>query len=296
MAARKAAVSLVLGLCSFGIGLLPLKFADRWRSSTERASHISRIPTVGSMLLCFGGGVLLFITLLRMQPDVRQWVRVLQEAGRLPGTDHLGDLIFCTGFFTAFVIDEIVNKVRSRQRRTGAPASAAQLPPKFIRGLFAVVALSFHEAFVGLSFGQQAVGPDDGAWGAYATVAANKLIVAFCLGLELVWSGARNPAIVACSAVFAVVTPVGVAAGMALAQCCTDAVGHHLPDILYVVSQGLASGSLAFVVFSEVMPRHKQTGFTHLLSTIVGFCVMLLLQIASEYYIILYRHSTCNCG
>ncbi|XP_022168979.1 zinc transporter ZIP1-like [Myzus persicae] len=284
IAAAKASVALVMSLCSFAIGLLPLKFADRWRSSTELPARISRIPTVASMLLCFGGGVLLFITLLHMQPDVWKSVRVLQVAGQLPTTDHLSDLIFCAGFFAAFIIDETVNKVRSRGHRTGTLAATAFQPsPKLIRGLFAVMALSFHEAFAGLSFGLQSMGPDDGEWGAYATVAASKLIVAFCLSLELAWSGARNPAIVACSAVFAIVTPVGVAVGMALTQCCTDVVADHSPSILYIVSLGLASGSLAFLVFSEVMPRHKQTGFMHLLFTVVGFCVMLLLQISTHY-------------
>lgn len=287
LAAAKASVALIMCLCSFATGLLPLKFAARWRSSRAR---ISRKPTVASLLLCFGGGVLLFTALVHMQPDVRQSVRALQAAGQLPDTDHLGDLIFCVGFLAVFVIDEIVNKVRRcacRQGAIAAAVAAVRPTPKSFRVLFAVVALSFQEAFVGLSFGMQSVGPNDGVWSAYATVSANKLIVAFCLGLELAWSGARNQAIVTSSAVFAAVTPVGVAVGMALSQCCTDAAADPLsPGTVHVVSQGLAAGSLAYVVFLEVLPRHKQAGFTHLLSAIVGFCVMLLLQIACKYTII----------
>jgi len=160
--------------------------------------------------------------------------------------------------------------------------------------LFAVVALSFQEAFVGLSFGMETSGPDDPVWYAYATASATKLIVSFCLGMELAWSGARNSAIVACSAVFATVTPVGVAIGMALSQCCDNVVAYKPPSpgILHVISQGLGAGSLAFVVFLEVFPRHKHAGFTHLMSAAVGFYVMLLLQFASKYTII-FLHDVC---
>jgi len=196
--------------------------------------------------------------------------------------------VFCAGLFAVFVIDEVVNLTRGPGRRTGTIAATGVRPsPKSFRVLFAVVALSFQEAFVGLSFGMETVGPDDGVWYAYATASVTKLIVAFCLGMELAWSGARNSAIVACSAVFATVTPVGVAIGMALSQCCDNAVAYKPPSpgILHVISQGLGAGSLAFVVFLEVFPRHKHAGFTHLLSAIVGFYVMLCLQFASKYTI-----------
>jgi len=227
--------------------------------------------------------VLLFTTLVSMQPDVRRSVLVLQKAGRLPNTDHFGDLLFCAGLFTMFVIDEIVNTVCERGPRGAAAALVAVRPPKSFRVMFAVVALSFQEAFVGLSFGMESVGPDNGVWCAYAIASMNKLIIAFCLGLELAWSGARNSTIVACSAVFAVVTPLGVAVGMALSQCCSDAAADHSsPGIVHVVSQGLAAGSLAFVVFLVVIPRHRHAGFKHLLSTIVGFYVMFMLQVTSK--------------
>jgi len=294
IAAAKASVALILCLCSFATGLSPLKFANRWRSSRVR---ISQKPTVESLVLCFGGGVLLFTALVHMQPDVRRSVQVLQAASRLPDTDHLGDLIFCAGFFAVFFIDEILNMERGRDRRPDSTAVAtvrSPRTPKSFRILFAVVALSFQETFVGLSFGMASAGPDDGMWYTYATTSANKLIVAFCLSLELAWTGARNSAIVTCSAVFAAVTPIGVAVGMALSQCCTDPATYNSSQgIMHVISQGLAAGSLAFVVFLEVLPRNKDAGFTHLLSTFVGFCVMLLLQIASKYTIIYLHRDVC---
>ncbi|XP_016657214.1 zinc transporter ZIP1-like [Acyrthosiphon pisum] len=281
--AAKASISLLLCLCSFATGLSPIKFAHAWRASRVR---LSRKPTVASLLLCFGGGVLMFTALVGMQPDVRRTVRILQADGRLPDSDHLGDLIFCAALFAVFIVDEYVNLSRGPGRGTSTAATPdSQPPPKSFRVLFAVVALSFQEAFVGLSFGLETAGPDDALWYTYATASGNKLIIAFCLGMELAWSGARNSAIVVCSAVFATVTPVGVAIGMALSQCCDNNTANKLPSpgILHATSQALGAASLAFVVFLEVLPRHKHAGFTHLISTIVGFHVMLLLQFATNY-------------
>ncbi|XP_050063550.1 zinc transporter ZIP1-like [Aphis gossypii] len=279
--AAKASAAFVVFLLSFVCGVLPLKLADRWPLTAEYTTRISRKPTVASLMSCFGAGVLLFTALVHLQPDVRQSVRGLQAAGRLPDADHFGDLIFCIGFFAAFAIYETMNrKVRGgRDRRT---ADVAGQPPagSYHCSLFvAVLALSSHDTFLGFSAGMRPPGPG-GVWRAFAALAANKLIVAYCLGQELAWSGARKTAVVACSALFAVVTPVGVAAGMALSQCCFPATAaDRSPDIVEVSSQGLAAGSLAFVVFFDVLPRQKLSGMTHMLSTVVGFSFMQLLQI-----------------
>ncbi|KAE9528559.1 hypothetical protein AGLY_012134 [Aphis glycines] len=125
--AAKASAAFVVFLFSFVCGVLPLKLADRWPLTAEYTTRISRKPTVASLMLCFGAGVLLFTALVHLQPDVRQSVRGLQAAGRLPDTDHFGDLIFCIGFFAAFAIYETMNrKVRGRDRRT---ADVAGQPP-----------------------------------------------------------------------------------------------------------------------------------------------------------------------
>jgi zinc transporter 1/2/3 len=50
-----------------------------------------------------------------------------------------------------------------------------------------------------------------------------------------------------------------------------------------VILQGLAAGTLLYVVFFEVLARHKQSGFLHLLSIMLGFCSLLILQTMSEY-------------
>jgi zinc transporter 1/2/3 len=397
----KTFAMLVLGLGSFVLGVVPLKLTKWWRMEPAAAppthqtgghSHggdsATGSPAV-SMLLCFGGGVLLFTTLLHLQPEVREGVGRLQKSGQLPngqGTEHLGDLIFCAGFFMVFIVDEIVHSVLDRcaaghvdrssaeevlhrsmslRRRTmsipraslvgsgGSPSSVpsvtggmsvasnkellqneVQCKPhdkryrpaawesggtapsstRFahhqqrvgdddiekqaklesggggsggvdgghsFRGLFAVLALSFHEVFEGLAIGlEERV---DNMWYLFIAVATHKLVIAFCIGLELAWSKTRRPVLVMYVATFAVVTPVGIVIGMVLVQCGTGGTVDGSPGRVAVILQGLAAGTLLYVVFFEVLARHKQSGFLHLLSIMFGFSILLVLQMMSEY-------------
>lgn len=395
----KTFAMLVLGLGSFVLGVVPLKLTKWWRMdpaaaaapSSHHAGHshggdsATGSPAV-SLLLCFGGGVLLFTTLLHLQPEVREGVGRLQKTGQLPdgqGTEHLGDLIFCAGFFMVFIVDEIVHSVLDRcaashadrssaeevlhrsmslRRRTmsipraslagsgGSPSSVPSVTggmsvasnkellndgkphdkryrpagwgsgvtapssaltahrPRVdddtekqmkldgdgdggpdgghsFRGLFTVLALSFHEVFEGLAIGlEERV---DNMWYLFIAVATHKLVIAFCIGLELAWSKTRRPVLVVYVATFALVTPVGIIIGMVLVQCGTGGTVDGSPGRVAVILQGLAAGTLLYVVFFEVLARHKQSGFMHLLSIMFGFSILLVLQMMSEYNIII---------
>jgi solute carrier family 39 (zinc transporter), member 1/2/3 len=360
----KTIAMLVLGLGSFILGMLPIKLTSRkwWRPNAEAPpqpgghSHpghsASESSPIVSLLLCFGGGVLLFTTFLHLQPEVRESVVRLQRAHRLPdgqGTENLGDLIFCVGFFLVFIIDQIVHTVLDRLygadgdagqemlhrsmslRRRDNPATTAarpneigeeqcrslswemtpptrqqqgnaaqqrqqprlgevcntvnRRPPKAngqsFRGLFAVLALSFHEVFEGLAIGlEERV---DHMWYLFFAVATHKLIIAFCIGLELAWLETKKAVLIAYVATFAVVTPVGIAIGMMLVRYGNGGAVDGAPGLVAVVLQGLAAGTLLYVVFFEVLARYKQSGFSHLSSIILGFAVMLMLQMISEF-------------
>lgn len=405
----KTFAMLVLGLGSFVLGVVPLKLTKWWRQPKHPSSSVSSTSSscagsggghshggdsatgspVVSLLLCFGGGVLLFTTLLHLQPEVREGVSRLQQSGQLPngqGFEHLGDLIFCAGFFMVFLVDEIVHSVLDRcaashanrgsaeevlhrsmslRRRTMSipRASLAGSPPSSVpsvtggmstaslkellkeskekryrpgnaavhgqehrnnlhqqqqqqlshqrfsggndlekqaqkisdcgegddtdgdhsfRGLFAVLALSFHEVFEGLAIGLEE--RIDNMWYLFIAVATHKLVIAFCIGLELAWSKTRRPVLVMYVATFAIVTPIGIVIGMVLVQCGTaGGTVDGSSGRVAVVLQGLAAGTLLYVVFFEVLARHKQSGFLHLLSIMFGFGILLALQLMSEY-------------
>lgn len=77
-----------LGLSSFLVGILPLKFSNHGRQ---------RCPLFISILLCFGGGVLLATSIIHMLPEVRE---------EMP---QYAELLFCVGFFVVYLVDELVH-------------------------------------------------------------------------------------------------------------------------------------------------------------------------------------------
>ncbi|XP_025199352.1 zinc transporter ZIP3-like [Melanaphis sacchari] len=370
---------LVLGLGSFVLGMLPIKLTSKksWQLNAQAPSQPSGHSHPGhsatdsslvvSLLLCFGGGVLLFTTFLHLQPEVRESVGQLQHTHKLPdgqGAENLGDLIFCVGFFLMFIIDQIVHNIldgwydedsdaslhRSTSLRRRNPALVSKpafqtsadsptTPPtvseslngssveqyrqisweitvptrqeyhqqqqqprhersnatkqssasprvegttgQSFRGLFAVLALSFHELFEGLAIGlEERV---DHMWYLFFAVTTHKLIIAFCIGLELAWLETKRAVLVTYVATFAIVTPAGITIGMVLVRFGNGSSVDRGPGLVAVVLQGLAAGTLMYVVFFEVLARYRQSGFLHLLSIILGFCVMLGLQMITRH-------------
>lgn len=368
MVAEKTFIMSVLFLSSFVVGVLPVilvLWCRKVSSATISAAtadmtipsailsshshlHLAHQHTntfgsrVVSLLLCFGGGVLLFTTLLHLQPEVRDGVKRLQESGTLPtgqGTEHLGDIIFCIGFFLVFLVDEfmhsavdrflashatrrsagdVLHRSMSLRRRTLSNTSSSyavnESPTRhgrlscgedtaeeqidlqggedFLRNhgknslhcLLTVIALSFHEVFEGMAIGLERIA--ENMWYLSTAVATHKLVIAFCIGLELTYSNTRRSVLVVYMAMFAVVTPLGIAAGLILAQFESGSPSKTSGPVA-VVLQGLTAGTLLYVVFFEVLARHKQPGFSHVFAIMFGFGILLVLQILSEYTIIL---------
>lgn len=74
-------------------------------------------------------------------------------------------------------------------------------------GFLAVLALSFHAVFEGLAVGLE--GSVQKVWYLFAAIATHKLVIAFCVGIELVTSKTKAMLVVLYIGTFAVVTPLG---------------------------------------------------------------------------------------
>lgn len=345
-----------------------------------------------SLLLCFGGGVLLFTTFLHLAPEVRQSVERHQSNGQLMavGTLSMAELLFCIGFFVVYFVEEIVhatiaNKTKSsddllyrtvsvRRCNKAVPVSSSTttittvamkkssssptswqigrfryenedrdsaktssessnnrneinkcdnngIPTVFIqssaslelpsenigreddrfvirptppvkshshnhtdtsvRGLLAVIALSFHAIFEGLAVGlEPSLSSVVYLAGAIAT---HKLVIAFCVGMELYVTGASTRTILGYLSIFSMVTPIGIILGVALGYFNNDSENlGATPTIL----QGMAAGTLLYVVFFEVLGRERandKSGLLQLAAIITGFMLMLGLQLVSEF-------------
>ncbi|XP_065224603.1 uncharacterized protein LOC135848596 [Planococcus citri] len=377
----------VLCFVSFLLGIIPLKLVRLMNMkvpSCKTHSHggDSEQPLLMSLLLCFGGGVLLFTTFLHLQPEVRESMEPFMHNGQLPDFVtknhlHFADLVFCAGFFLVYVIEEVVHAIldlgshhhedeavlhrtmslrkcakhsmdfhrrhhkgtmiprvslannpiktdipdssllsvstTSRQgllehgsntlmKRPNQHLTVDTLPQisaaasstdaetessagstheittkKSFRGLFAILALSFHEVFEGLAVGLEK--DVQNVWYLFAAIATHKFVLSFCLGVELISTRTKIPLVILYICTFAVVTPIGISSGILLLLNRDPSVPGG--TLVTVILQGIASGTLLYVTFFEILQKEKanaKSGILQLLAIMAGFGFMLALQ------------------
>ncbi|VVC45599.1 Zinc/iron permease [Cinara cedri] len=346
----------VLGLGTFLIGIVPLKIVYYFQMNsvggdghTTGGPDFSAITTKASTivynLLCFASGVLLFTSILRLQPGVRKQLESVQDTRKIAvSIENLGDIMFCFGFLAFFFIDEfahfLLNRwmarradwnsvvvlaqslslTRSNIRRISSSvppmtgcmplvtilevpeeyednrATSAEGQPNtnttdniptesndneykelqvIFRYLFTVIALSFHEVFQGMAIGME--------YNIFrvrcllVTETTHKLVIGFSIGLDMAWSNVRKSVAVLYLVMFTVTMPVGILLGMWF----IDNLARAEPTVL--AFQGFGDGALFYVMVFDIVTRHKKQGFPYyVLSTALGFSVMLLLQIMSK--------------
>ncbi|XP_060520494.1 zinc transporter ZIP1-like [Cylas formicarius] len=325
----KVVAMAVLGLSSFLLGVLPLKLSKL----TSLKSIDGDKNLLISLLLCFGGGVLLFTTFIHLQPEVREYFSSLQRQHRIPEIGFpISEVVFCAGFFFVYLVEELVhlfldkkvhNSVlhRSLSVRCSSRKSENMAIPRVtltkiddgtisyisssnkdlldsqttigfekhanhahhslddaiknsFSGFLAVLALSFHAVFEGLAVGLES--SVQKVWYLFAAIATHKLVIGFCVGIELVTSKTKTLLVVLYIGTFAVVTPLGIGIGILLRETESDQ-----EDITCVVLQGMAAGTLLYVVFFEVLSRERgnqHSGIWQLLAILAGFVVMFALQ------------------
>uniref|UniRef100_A0A336N2M7 CSON009487 protein n=1 Tax=Culicoides sonorensis TaxID=179676 RepID=A0A336N2M7_CULSO len=144
-----------------------------------------------------------------------------------------------------------------------------------IRGLLIVLALSIHELFEGLAVGLEPTAAS--AWYMFGAVSAHKLVIAFCIGIELVVIRTKVWLGILYVIVFAIVSPIGIGVGILLSES-DNGDAFAVPS---VILQGLASGTLLYVIFFEVLSKEK-SGIIQYCAVVVGFFLMFGLQILSK--------------
>ncbi|XP_048513105.1 zinc transporter ZIP1-like isoform X3 [Athalia rosae] len=317
-------------LCGVSIcmGLIPMQLAKWFKWTGNEISP--RSATIISLLLGFGGGVLLSTTFLHILPEVREGVEELMESGSLPNFSHsLAELFMCAGFFLMYLIEEIVHVYLRRDDRRRKESQEAfhngrqitkstndlvengqSLSPKTephvgyghghshlpipvddddfvvssLRGLLVVLGLSVHELFEGLAIGLSSTASD--VWYLFGAVAAHKFVIAFCIGIELITSRTRFFLIVIYICTYAVVSPIGVGIGMIL----TGGESAVASGPAAVILQGLATGTLLYVVFFEIL-RKQRHGLGQYFSVLIGFLLMLTLELSIGH-----KHSHSHSG
>lgn len=409
---------IILGVVSFLIGLLPLQLSKWFNLKFTSSQCKGKSGLVISLLLCFGGGVLMFTTFIHLQPEVREELEELIHEGKAPDFENFADLVFCAGFFFVYLIEEVVHGILDRKHdhsndetclhrtvslrrcnkgkeqsvedscnqgiiprvsltqnndvkpldigsksnstqvliesgnRNGTTTFEQNYPSKFssldpetqitggnyclhsdypkvnekngdsfdskdfhsarktsptihshthglfeddsnlstsgesmkfantFRGLFTVLALSFHAVFEGLAVGLE--NEVTNVWYLFMAIATHKFVISFCVGVDLLSTKTKTSLIMLYLGTFAFVTPLGIGIGIALSNDPTKSTS----ELSTVILQGMAAGTLLYVVFFEVLSRERaneQSGILQLIAIALGFGVMLALQLASKY-------------
>lgn len=112
----KVVTMCVLGIGSFVVGMLPtcLKRLIKLQSQ-EQHKNLTL-----SLMLCFGGGVLLYTTFLHLLPEVRESFERLESENKIPLVGYgisTSELIFCLGFFLVYFIEELVHACLDRKTK-----------------------------------------------------------------------------------------------------------------------------------------------------------------------------------
>uniref|UniRef100_V5HQX3 Putative fe2+/zn2+ regulated transporter n=1 Tax=Ixodes ricinus TaxID=34613 RepID=V5HQX3_IXORI len=300
--AAQIVAPLLLLFGTFFLGVLPI-----WL--VKRLSSIQRGAQGLSFLVCIGGGVLFATSFLHLLPEVREGFENLDT--EFPVTEG----VVCLGFLAVYALEELIHAClghshsstshghahspavmechdhREQLHQDGAhdnlnngqvrpygtdtsPTSVAADEPLHdvtIAGILIVAALSFHSLFEGLSLGLQ--DSERATWIMFLAISFHKYVLAFVVGFDLSASRVRPRNVVIQMLVFSMMSPLGSIVGAITRNNLED-------TIVVVVLNGIASGTLIYITFFEVLQRQKNDklpGLWRLLAVIVGFTLMLTL-------------------
>lgn len=108
-------------------------------------------------------------------------------------------------------------------------------------------------------------------------IAAHKLVIAFCIGVELIATRTKTWLSFVYITTFAVVSPLGIGIGILL----VGGEGATAAGLTSVILQGLASGTLLYVIFFEIW-KSDRSGILQYFAALVGFGIMFGIQLAGK--------------
>jgi len=281
---------LCLGLVTWIVGVLPLLGVRMgWLDKSETQQSHKTVMII-SCMMSFGGGVILTSCLTHMLPDVNE---VLQEAldnNSFPDSGlPVAEIFVLAGFLMIYLLEETVHLIlvltgnlkADGEGGHGHSHEHVEVPIEegiqaTARGFLVVLALSIHDFFEGIALGvcKRATS----VWFLLLAFASHKWVISGTLGMNWARSPVKALVTMLYMTVFCGISPVGVGVGMALKQSGEDHGGAAL-----IVFQGLATGSLLYVVFFEILEKERKKKVPGVLQAIflsLGFIFMVCLGLA----------------
>lgn len=312
LAVAKLSAIVALGFGSLLLGLCPIIIRRKETGSSSMFKNIT------SVLMYFGGGVLLATTFLHLLPEVKEQIEDLQKQGVLFSQKDFpyAECIMCGGFFMMFTIESLVHMLmiepRSAQEVTNINTGTKNymtcndtagdhsqhhahshdhshiLRSASLRNFLIVMALSIHEVFEGLAVGLEQVPAQ--VWYLLLAVSCHKFVIALCLGLQITNDADSNSTKlfvinITYVCIFALCSPLGIGMGMVITMMTTASSSATLLTVLSVILQGIATGTLMYIVFFEILkPHQSHSSRAHTLFNLafllLGFIFMGFIQFA----------------
>jgi len=145
------------------------------------------------------------------------------------------------------------------------------------RTVFVVMALSFHSTIEGLALALE--DEASGVWLNTGATALHKFVISFSVGMELVSNKVSFLMYCISIVVFSLAPALGSAIGIILTEAWgSDTQVTDQIDLPLQVLQGIATGTIVYVVFFEIIPKAKTVGGTgkqHIIAMVIGFAIFL---------------------
>ncbi|XP_011374242.1 zinc transporter ZIP2-like isoform X1 [Pteropus vampyrus] len=241
-------------------GLIPICF--KWFQIKVATGRHRRVL---SLLGCISAGVFLGAGLMHMTAEALEGMESEIQKFEMQMDYPYGELVISLGFFLVFFMESLAlqccpgaaggSEVQEEEcggahvlgfHSHGPLPSPSRSP---FRALILLLSLSFHSVFEGLAVGLQTT--------VAATVQlclavlAHKGLVVFGVGLRLVQTGTESRWAVLSILLFALMSPLGLALGLAVAG--GDSEGAR--GLAQAVLEGVAAGTFLYVTFLEILPR-----------------------------------------
>jgi len=288
----------ILGLVSLIVGFIPMLVAKK--VNLEKGS---RGATVVSCLSCFGGGVILTTALTHMLPEVNLFLQYNIDHGQISDTGMpLAEIWVLCGFFMIYFIEELTHKFMARCHSDKDTRGTQEEKSKMLsnkghghshdiphsavedggfeaalRGFLVVLAISLHAVFEGIAMGL--TNNIRSVWLLFIAISAHKYVISFCISMQFVTSGLKPLLSIIYFSTFAIISPVGAGIGILLSETVKSEA--ETQGVVVTVLQGLATGTLLYVVFFEVIEKERQKGTSgtiQVVCSILGFICMLVLE------------------
>jgi len=122
-------------------------------------------------------------------------------------------------------------------------------------------------------------------WLLFIAISAHKYVISFCISMQFVTSGLPPLLSIIYFSTFALISPVGAGIGILISETVKSEA--ETQTVAVTVLQGLATGTLLYVVFFEVIEKERlkgTTGMVQVTFVLLGFVCMLGMEAVGLYF------------